>query len=189
MIILSRSAFLQDRKKSIELMDGSVFIYPTDTLYGIGCDATKPELVSRVRQAKKSKDQPFSVIAPSKAWMKKNLEYRKEFDKWLDRLPGAYTLIMKIKNNDCISPETNAGKDTLGVRIPDNWFTTLVKRAGFPVITTSVNVTGSEPVTSLDQIPESIKNLVDFAIDDGVIRGRPSTLVDLTRSPPKMIKR
>jgi tRNA threonylcarbamoyl adenosine modification protein (Sua5/YciO/YrdC/YwlC family) len=188
MLVIHKSKFLKNRKKSIELIRyGSVFIYPTDTLYGIGCDAKSTTLVNRIRQVKNA-DHPFSVIAPSKNWIKENLEYKEEYDEWLDKLPGPYTLIMKTKK-PCVSAETNPHKNTVGVRIPDNWFTELVAEAGVPVITTSVNTKGNKPITKIDEVPEIIKKHVDFAIDDGTIKGSPSTIVDLTKSPPEVIKR
>jgi L-threonylcarbamoyladenylate synthase len=190
MLIIPKSDFLAHRQKSIDLITyGSVFIYPTDTIYGLGCDARSYALVRRVRQIKQSLDQPFSVIAPSKGWIKENLAYKKSFDNWLDRLPGPYTLIMKMKNEYCVAKEVTAGSNSLGVRIPKNWFSDIIAEANIPVVTTSVNVHGSKPMASLLELPESIKRLVDFAIDDGVIAGKPSTIVNLTKSPPEIIER
>ncbi|MBW2965363.1 threonylcarbamoyl-AMP synthase [Candidatus Woesearchaeota archaeon] len=190
MLVIKKKDFLKDRQKAAELITySSVFVYPTDTIYGIGCDARSISLVRRIRDAKDSHGQPFSVIAPSKDWIKQNLKYKPEFDEWLDRLPGPYTLIMKIKNRECVSQETTAGKGTVGVRIPKNWFSDIVAEAGIPIITTSVNSHGQKPVTKIADIPESIKKHVDFAVDDGVIDGSPSTIVDLTKSPPEIIRR
>ena len=190
MHITTKDHFLKDCKKAVELITfSSVFVYPTDTLYGIGCDARSAALVNRIRQAKNVHDAPFSVIAPSKDWIRENLEYMEEFDEWLDKLPGPYTLIMKIKNPRCVSQETTANRNTLGVRIPKNWFSDIVEEAGIPIVTTSVNTHGSPPITKIADIPEIIKKSVDFAIDDGDIKGSPSTLVDLTKSPPEVIKR
>ncbi len=190
MLVISKSDFLKCKKKNIELMKlGSVFIYPTDTLYGIGCDATDSVLVSRIRSIKNNLDQPFSVIAPSKEWILNNMKIKKGFDKWLDKLPGHYTLIMELKEKRCISPRVNVDSNSLGVRIPDNWFSAIVEEAGVPIVTTSVNLHGTKPVRSIADIPESIKKMVDFAIDDGVTGGSASTLVNLTKSPPEIIER
>lgn len=188
MEIFTKHEFLQDKNNMARLAK-DIFIYPTDTIYGIGCDAKNAALVRQIREVKQSPDQPFSVISPSKDWIKDNLEFKPEFDEWLDRLPGPYTLIMNLKNKDCVSEDATAFHDTLGVRIPDNWFTDIVKKAGVPIITTSVNIHGEPPLVSIKEIPENIKSLVDFAVDDGVIQGKPSTIVDLTKTPPEMIKR
>jgi len=190
MLMIPKSEFLQHRQKNIELIKyGAVFIYPTDTIYGIGCDARSPTSVNRIRQIKQSLDQPFSVIAPSKVWIKDSLECKKSCESWLDKLPGPYTLIMKLKNEYCVAKEVTAGKNSLGVRIPKNWFSDIVAEAGIPIVTTSVNVHGSKLMVSLLELPESIKKLVDFAIDDGIIAGKPSTIVNLTKSPPEIIER
>ena len=76
------------------IKSGAVIIYPTDTVYGIGCNAKLKESVKRVRELKKQFDRPFSVIAPSIEWIEKNLESKKEVR---DKLPGPYTFILKIK--------------------------------------------------------------------------------------------
>jgi tRNA A37 threonylcarbamoyladenosine synthetase subunit TsaC/SUA5/YrdC len=126
---------------------------------------------------------------PSKDWIQENLVCRKSFDKWFGKLPGPYTLIMKVKDARCVSRELLAGQKNLGVRIPSNWFSGVVAEANLPVVTTSVNVSGQKPIYSLKEIPESIKNVVDFMIEDGVIKGKPSTIVNLTKSPPEIIER
>ena len=190
MQIIPKQDFLAKKEQFISrIREGSIFIYPTDTIYGVGCNALNKGLVNKIRNAKQSGDQPFSVIAPSKDWIIKNLDYKESFKPWLDKLPGPYTLIMNIKNKDCVSEETNNNLNTLGVRIPNNWFSDIVAEAGVPVITTSVNIHSNEHISSTAQIPESIKNLVDFAIDDGIIKGSPSTLVNLSKPEPEIIER
>jgi L-threonylcarbamoyladenylate synthase len=189
MLIIPKSEFLKFKEKNIELIKfGAIFIYPTDTIYGIGCDARNPTAIRKIREIKKSTN-PFSAIVPSKDWIQENLVCRKSFDKWFDKLPGPYTLIMKLKNSRCVSRELLAGEKTLGVRIPNNWFSGFVSEAGLPVVTTSVNVHGGKPIYSVKDIPESIKKAVDFVIDDGIIKGKPSTIVNLTKNPPEIIER
>ena len=74
-----------------------IYVYPTDTIYGIGCDATNDKLVLKIRSIKKRDEKPFSIIAPSKDWIKNNFEII--HPEYLDKLPGPYTLVMKPKNN------------------------------------------------------------------------------------------
>jgi tRNA threonylcarbamoyl adenosine modification protein (Sua5/YciO/YrdC/YwlC family) len=145
--------------------------------------------VKKIRLAKHRDTKPFSVIAPSKDWIKKNLEFHEEFEEFLDMLPGSFTLIMKLKNPECISRDINLGSSTLGVRIPEHWISGVVKELGFPIVTTSVNLSGDEPITSLSNIPEDIKKYVDFAIDEGPLDGHPSTIINLAKSPPEIFKR
>ena len=120
------------------ILEGSLFVYPTDTIYGMGCDATNAEAVKRVRQAKPRLSSAYSVIAPSIEWIKENCEISKEAEKWLKELPGPITLILNLKNKDCIAKEVNSGKDTLGVRIPNHWISDVV--FGWFVITSAMVV-------------------------------------------------
>ncbi|NQU79151.1 threonylcarbamoyl-AMP synthase [Candidatus Woesearchaeota archaeon] len=190
MKVFKKSDFLNDILSHKEHMNyGAIFIYPTDTIYGLGCDARKNALVQRIRRIKMNQNQPMSIIAPSKSWIKKNMVYDKKFDEWLNKLPGPYTLIMERKNTDCVAEDVNSKDNTLGIRMPDNWFAKIVSDWGFPVVSTSLNLHGQKPCTHLDHISDNIKTMVDLAIDDGSLEGRPSTLVDLTQSEPKVIKR
>jgi tRNA threonylcarbamoyl adenosine modification protein (Sua5/YciO/YrdC/YwlC family) len=190
MNIFTKSEFLEDVEGYIEqMMNGAIFIYPTDTIYGLGCDARKNSSVQRVRSIKSSYGSMFSVIAPSKDWIRKNLKVKPEHEAWLKKLPGPYTLIFEIKDPECVAPAVNPVNKTLGVRIPDNWFSKVVAQAGFPIITTSLNVHGQAPITSIKEVPMNMQHMVDFGIDDGVIKGKPSTIVDLTNKSPKVTER
>jgi L-threonylcarbamoyladenylate synthase len=152
-----------------EILGGVVFIYPTDTIYGVGCDATNDNSVKRVREIKLRDEKPFSVIAPSKDWIKENCVVGPE----LDKLPGAYTLILKLKNKSCISKFVNNGLDTLGVRIPKHWISNLVSELGIPIVTTSANKSGEKFMTCLEDLDIG----VDFVIDEGKLNGKPSTII------------
>ncbi len=190
MEIVSKDDFLADLEGHIEHMRyGAVFIYPTDTLYGIGCDARNNALVQRIRRIKNSYKQPMSVIVPSKEWIRKNLVIKPEHDEWLGKLPGPYTLIFERKVKDCVADDVNPFGNTLGVRIPKNWFAKVVETLDFPIITTSINIHGQKPCDSIADVPSNMSHMVDMGIDDGEIKGRPSTLVDLTKSPPEVVER
>lgn len=190
MDVITKEDFLNDvDRNATHIKYGSIFIYPTDTLYGIGCDARNNALVRRVRMIKNSFEQPMSVIVPSKDWIRENLVVEEEHEEWLSKLPGPYTLIFKIKAQCCVASDVNLGRNTLGVRIPDNWFADVVSALGFPIITTSINRHGEMPCCSVQDVPDNICRMVDVAITDGIISGDPSTLVDLTKSPPEIIKR
>lgn len=166
---------------SEKIMRGAVFIYPTDTIYGIGCNALRPESVKKIRDIKDRYENPFSVIAPSKSWIYENCHVDDDGMKWIEQLPGPFTLVMSLRNRECIVKEVNNGLDTLGVRIPDGWFTHFVKWMRVPIITTSVNRTGEDFMTNLDDLDTGIKSRVDFIIYDDEKKGRPSKIVDLTK--------
>jgi len=184
---------LKVRKQEIidKIRNGSIFVYPTDTIYGIGCNALNAEAVKKIREIKKRPSTPFSVIAPNKDWIRKNCENgeNKECNLWIDKLPGPYTLILNIENYGIVAKETNNGMDTLGVRIPDHWFTKIVKEAGVPVVTTSANKVGQNCMTSLEDLDVDIKKHLEFIIYEGEKLGRPSKLINLAMTIPQIIER
>lgn len=186
-MILTRSEFLHGKSKFLkQIKDGAVFIYPTDTVYGIGCDATNSKAVQRLRELKNRNVMPLSVIAPNKEWMEENCHTNPD---WLAKLPGPYTLIMKLRNSSCICPGTTMGRDTLGVRIPAHWISDIAEDLGRPIVTTSANVTGQNVMQTLEDLPRELLHHCDFVIYEGERRGAPSELIDLTERQVKVIKR
>lgn len=173
----------------MEIKSGAVFIYPTDTIYGIGCDASNCEAVKKVRNIKSRFKKPFSVIAPSKKWIEENCIIGSIEQSWIDKLPGSYTLILKLKNSNCICKETNIGMDSIGVRIPDHWISKIVEEYGRPIITTSANHVGENYMTSLEDLEDEIAKRVKFVLYEGELKGRPSTIVDLTKTELDIVKR
>ncbi len=162
------------------IRSGEVFIHPTDTIYGLGCNALNSKAVIRIRDIKNRDTRPFSVIAPSKDWIMQNCLLSAEEKKWVAKLPGPYTLILRLKDNRCVASEVNMDMDTLGVRIPNHWFADVVKEMGFPVVTTSANLAGMDFMTSIDDLDPRIARKTDFGIYEGEKKGRPSTLINLT---------
>ena len=165
-----------------------VFIYSTDTIYGIGCDATNFKSVERVRKAKQRDNRPYSVIAPSKKWIEKNCIVNKQAKKWINMLPGPYTLIFKLKNKKCVAKNIT-GNNTLGVRIPDNWSASIAKDLKKPIVTTSANLHGESYMTKLQDLNEKLIKQIDLVIYEGEKRGKPSTIVNLTKEKPAVLKR
>lgn len=157
-----------------DIKHGAIFIYPTDTIYGLGCDATNEESVSLLKSIKyRDKDKPLSVIAPSIEWIKENCVFEDEQIK--KYLPGPYTLILKKKNPEFLKHVS--ANDSIGVRIPDSEFTELVEKAGVPFITTSVNMAGEPFAIKISDIPHKILDAADIIIGVGKLDGRPSTLI------------
>lgn len=163
------------------ILDGKIFVYPTDTIYGIGCDATNDESVKKIREIKDRVNNPFSIIAPSKQWINDNCELNSKSKEWMDKLPGPYTLILKIKNDCEISTHVNNGMDTIGIRIPNHWISEFCTKIDKPIVTTSANRQGQDFMTSIENMDKEIKSKVDFIIYEGEIKGSPSTLVHLNK--------
>jgi len=184
MKIIKKEEALQNKEAVINwIKNGKIFVYPTDTIYGIGCDGTNDESVKKIREIKKS-DQAFSVIAPSQQWILDNCVVKDQ--EWLNKLPGPYTLILPLIAEG-VSAEVTAGKKTIGVRIPDHWFSEIVQEAGVPFVTTSANVHGQPFLTNIAELNKEVK--VDVIIDEGKKEGKPSTLVDLTGEEANIIER
>jgi len=120
------------------------------------------------------------VIAPSKEWIKSNCEIYEHAEDYLDKLPGPYTFIFKLKNKACIAPNVNFDLDTIGVRIPDHWFSKAVSKIGKPCITTSANISGQDFMTSKETLHPDVEKEVEFMVYEEEKKGCPSTVIDLS---------
>jgi tRNA threonylcarbamoyl adenosine modification protein (Sua5/YciO/YrdC/YwlC family) len=165
-----------------KIEQGAVFIYPTDTIYGLGCNALDKKAIERIRTIKERPEAPFSIWAPSLDWIEKNCQITK---KDLEILPGPYTLITKLKNKGAIDALVNPNEETIGIRLPDHWFKNIVNNLDIPIITTSVNKSGKLFMTSLNDLDPEIKFKVDFMIDEGEKKARPSKIINLVENKTK----
>jgi L-threonylcarbamoyladenylate synthase len=163
-----------------EMRTGSIFVYPTDTIYGIGCNALIADSVKRIRAIKKS-DRPFSVIAPSKEWILRNLIV--ENKKSLDVLPGPYTLIFHKKEPFFLTGVSAV--HTLGVRIPAHPITKMLMEIGIPFVSTSANVSGKPPIKKASEAKFRGVNII---IDGGKLANEPSTVMDLSGEEEKVLR-
>jgi len=189
MRVIDKEEFLLNRERIMrEIEKGAIFIYPTDTVYGLGCNALLPRVVKRLRNIKKRNKKPFSVMVPSKEWIVRNCHCTKLCIDWMKKLPGPYTLVCKLKNKKAIAREVNPGIESLGVRIPKHWFSGISKKLNIPVITTSANTDGGDFMTSLNNLSPEIKSKVDFIIYEGEKSGKPSKVVDLSRKSVGIIR-
>ena len=90
--------------------------------------------------------------------------------------------------NQCVAENVAPGKDTLGIRIPDHWFSNFVAEINMPIVTTSANKSNEDFMTSLDDLDSEIKSKVDFIVYEGEKKGKPSRIIDLT-DEEKVIER
>lgn len=190
MVVVTKKQFLKHEDHYLSLIaKGCVFIYPTDTIYGLGCDATQTKAVQHVYALKQRSGKPLSVIAPSKDWIIKNCVVDKKAKQWLKKLPGKYTLILQLKNKKAVAKHVHLGDYTLGVRIPKHWFAAVVQQYGKPIVTTSVNMSGMPFMTSLHDLSPAIKQKVAFIVYEGVKKAHPSTIVDLSSLERKEVRK
>lgn len=190
MHIITKDELEHNKEKYfLRIRNGSVFIYPTDTIYGIGCSALNSESVKKIRNIKERPHMPFSVIAPSKKWILENCIVEGEAKEWVDKLPGPYTLILKLKNPSAISKEVNPNNRSIGVRIPRHWIYAYVAELGIPIVTTSANKAGKNFMTSIDNLDPGVKIKTEFILYEGEKIGQPSTLVHLENEEVEVIER
>jgi len=190
MDIISKDEFLVEYDVfAKKIQDGKLFIHPTDTIYGIGCSAVNSEAVNAVRDLKQRHMTPFSIIVPSKEWIYENCFVMTEAQMWIDKLPGPFTLVFRLKNKNAIAKEVNNDAETIGLRIPDNWFSEEVARLGIPIVTTSANITGEPFMTTMDDLNPAIQSQMEFIIYEGEKNGRPSTVVNLAGPHVLVVKR
>jgi tRNA threonylcarbamoyl adenosine modification protein (Sua5/YciO/YrdC/YwlC family) len=165
------------------LLDGGVIIYPTDTIYGIGCDISQPKAVERICRIKN--------VDPQKAQLSficKDLSHLSDYTKSIDtplyrmlkeHLPGPFTFILPASKQ--VPKILQSKKSTIGLRVPDNRICHALGDAlGHPLLSASLPGDMVEEYTDPEVIFEKFKHVVDFVIDGGIGGMEPSTIVDCT---------
>ncbi len=174
------------------LKNGGLIIYPTDTIYGLGCDITNTkglEKIARLKNIKLDKAN-LSFICNDLSHLS---DYVKQIDtptyKILKRaLPGPYTFVLPGNNK---LPRAFKNKKTVGIRVPDNnIIREIVKQLGNPIISTSIRDEDDviEYTTDPELIFEKWQNLVDVVIDGGYGDNRPSTVIDLSKDEIEIVR-
>lgn len=175
------------------LRKGGLIIYPTDTVYGLGCDITNAkalEKIARIKNVKLAKAN-FSFICNDLSHLS---DYIKQIDtptyKILKRaLPGAYTFILAGNNS---LPKAFKNKKTVGIRVPDNNIAReIVKQLGNPIVSTSIHDEDDviEYTTDPELIFEKWQNKVDLVIDGGYGDNHASTVIDLSQGELEIIRK
>ena len=176
------------------LKDGGVIIYPTDTVYGIGCDIRNQSAIEKVCKIRGLKPEKAALSIMCKD-ISQISAYTQQIDnpyfKLLKKnLPGPFTFI--LNSNNSVPKMFKNKKRTIGIRIPDNKIILeLIDHLGAPILTTSLKSDDEilEYFTDPSEIFEDFENLVDLVIDGGIGKNVPSTIVDLTQSEPKIIRK
>lgn len=173
-------------QQAVDILErDGVIVYPTDTIYGIGCSVYSKKGVERIRRIKgREASKVFSILC---ADLKDLSRYARNVSnpayKLMRRMfPGPYTVVLEASRE---IPRIMHGKrKTIGIRVADNRICQdIVSTLGHPIITTSANRSGEEPGVDPYLIDDSIGNMVDMVIDGGTLFSVPSTIVDLSQDP------
>jgi L-threonylcarbamoyladenylate synthase len=163
------------------LQAGNVVVYPTETVYGLGADATDADAVERVFDLKgRSREKPVSLGVPDTDTAReytrpteREVTFMREF------LPGPVTVV--VERGDAVPDVLTAGRDRVGVRIPDHELALdLYERAGVPVTATSANLSGTGSVRRVEGLSDAVLDGVAAVLDGGEAPGGGSTVVDVS---------
>jgi tRNA threonylcarbamoyl adenosine modification protein (Sua5/YciO/YrdC/YwlC family) len=174
------------------LQDGGLIIYPTDTVYGLGCDIFHQKAMMRLCKIKK--------LDPAKAKLSfichdlSDLShYTRTISTPLFRvlknyLPGPYTFVLPASKQ--VPKILKNKKNAIGLRIPDNLIArTIVKELGHPILSSSLPGNSVEEYTDPELMHENFKNLVDLVVDGGIGGTKPSTVIDYTSGDPVVLRK
>ena len=175
------------------LKNGGIIIYPTDTIYGLGCDAWNKKAIDKILRIKQIKDieLKFSLICSDLSHIS---DYTKPFGNNVFKVmkkcfPGPFTFILPA--NNIISKRLYINKKNIGIRVPNNKIARmLAKLLGNPLMSTSLydTVDTSEYITDPDIIMERYQKLVDVVIDGGIGGQIPSTVLDATGNTIQVVR-
>lgn len=175
------------------LKNGGVIIFPTDTVYGLGCDIFNPKAVERVAKIKgiRIEKSNFSFICYDLSHLS---DYTRHVNNSIFKLmkhylPGPYTFILEASSN--VPKLFRYKKKTIGIRIPDNDIVReIVRELGNPLLTTSIHDQDSllDYTTDPELIYEQYKKAVDAVVHGGYSKNNPSTVVDCTKEYPEIVR-
>ncbi|ULQ51545.1 L-threonylcarbamoyladenylate synthase [Flavihumibacter fluvii] len=173
------------------LQNGGVIIYPTDTIYGIGCDIFHPKAIERICRIKQVVPQKaqLSFICYDLSDLSK---YTKTISTPLYRLlkshlPGPYTFILPASRE--VPKILKSKKDTIGLRVPGNNIArTIVHELGRPILSASLPGDMIEEYTDPELMFENFRNQVDLVVDGGIGGWVPSTIIDCQQEPPEVLR-
>ncbi len=172
------------------LEQGGVIAYPTDTTYGIGCSIFSKKGVERIYQIKqRERKKPFSFICPTLSEVARYAKVSNYAFKLLKRLlPGPYTFVLEASS---VVPDLlQTRQKTVGIRMPDNAIClALVTALGHPIVTTSANISGEEPIGDPREVFRTMGKQLDMVVDGGVLPPDVSSVVSLLGDSPEVLRR
>jgi L-threonylcarbamoyladenylate synthase len=191
-IIRVDRAEAQAPRRAVDMLrEGAVVVFPTDTVYGVGCRINHAAAVRRIFELKgRGMDDPLPVLLADPAQLD---EYGRDITPAARRLvrdfwPGAVTIV--VRRSDAMPALVAGGGDTIGLRVPNHSLTrALVRQLGVPVVGTSANRHGAPPPLTAQQVAFDLGDTVDLILDGGRSPvGRESTVVDATSDPVRVLR-
>lgn len=173
------------------LRNGGVIVYPTDTIYGLGCDIAQQKAVERICRIKKVDPQKAQLSFVCYDLSHLSL-YAKQLPTSVYRalksyLPGPYTFILEASRQ--VPKLLKSKRDTVGIRVPHNAISReIVRELGNPILSTSLPGAIVEDYTDPEIIHDHFENLVDMVIDGGIGGIQPSTIIDYTSGAPEVMR-
>jgi tRNA threonylcarbamoyl adenosine modification protein (Sua5/YciO/YrdC/YwlC family) len=171
------------------LREGGVMAYPTDTIYGFGCDIFSKKAIQRIYQIKKrNRQKPFSFICSDLKNISQYAQVTNAAYKIMKRcLPGPYTFI--LPGSKLVPKIMLTKRKTVGIRVPNNNISlAIVKSLDHPIISTSVGLSGGEFLTDPLQIEERFGSQIDLTIDGGILANQPSSIISLLDDQVEIIR-
>lgn len=171
------------------LQEGGVIAYPTDTIYGFGCDIFSKKAIHRIYQIKKRQtSKPFSFICSDLKHISEYAQVTNYAYKTMRRLlPGPYTFI--LPGSKLVPKIMLTKRKTVGIRVPQNNIClAIVQALGHPIISTSVGLSGQEVLSDPLQIEETFGSQIELTIDGGSLVNQPSSIVSLLDDQPEVIR-
>ena len=173
-----------------QLQSGGLIVYPTDTMYGLGCDIFNKKAIDRIYQAKqRSHTKPLSFVC---ADLTDLAQYARNISNTTYRLmkrllPGPYTFILEASRQ--VPKFMMSNRKTVGIRVPDNEIClSIVRELGRPIVSTSVTQHEDEILNDPKIIEARFGKVVDIIVDGGILVSDPSTVVDLTGEEPVVLR-
>ncbi len=169
--------------------EGRLLIFPTDTIYGLGCDAFNEQAIQRIHELKgRPTERPFSVHLGSIAEIKRYAVMSERQRELVEKLlPGPYTVVLDVAEN---APPACVSDGKIGLRVPrSRSFRTISEAAERPLVGTSVNRSGEPPLIDIDEIIARFGTHVDLIVTaDEPMSHENSTVIDLTVEPPRALR-
>jgi len=169
--------------------DGAIVVFPTDTVYGLGCNPYNHDAVQSIYEIKKrKKTKPFPVIGYSKKELEKIVEFNSLEEKIADKFwPGPITLILKIKDKEIQKSLDLEGK--IAVRVPNNQCILALLKECKLLVGTSANISGTGPFNDPKECGKNLSGY-DLLIDGGIISGQgESTIVEIENNDVKILRK